>query len=460
MPPSLFRLAALLSLMGIGALAGLAWRAELPGAFSGALVWLALDTWRALRLTDWLQRLRNDPSAPPPRLDRLRGEAAERIQRLLRKQAREAAEHENRLRNLQLALQALPHGVVILDEASRIEWCNRTAREHFGLDERRDLAQFVTHLLRSPALVRSLAAQDFDEAVTLESPFSTVVRPQRLEVRFFPYGQGRLLMLSRDVTVIEQAEAMRRDFVANVSHEIRTPLTVLAGFVETLQTLPLGEEERQDYLGRMARQAARMKNLVDDLLTLSRIESGLPPDAREWTPVRVLLQRLEADARALSAHVSGAEPRHELAFAGLDTEAEIAGSASELQSAFFNLVSNALRHTPPGGRIVVGWTHPPEGGARFAVQDDGPGIAPEHLPRLTERFYRVDADRSRGGTGLGLAIVKHVAQRHDAALAIDSVPGQGARFSLSFPAFRIREGERGNPQQGPDVSGLPSGKGL
>jgi two-component system phosphate regulon sensor histidine kinase PhoR len=434
--------------MGTGALAGSAWQAEIPGIFLGALVWLALDSWRALRLTDWLQRLRNDPAALPPRLDRLRREAAERIQRLLKKQARAAAEHENRLHNLQSALQALPNGVVILDEAGRIEWCNRVACEHLGLDERRDVAQFVTHLLRSPALVKSLAARDFDETVTLESPFSTVARPQRLEVRFFPYGQGRLLMLSRDITVIEQAEAMRRDFVANVSHEIRTPLTVLAGFIETLQTLPLAAEERRDFLARMARQAARMKSLVEDLLTLSRIESGTPPDTKEWTPVDVLSQRLDADGRALSAHVSGPDtPRHELVFEGLGTQAEIAGSASELQSALFNLVNNAIRYTPPGGRIVVGWTFPPDGGARFSVRDSGPGIAPEHLPRLTERFYRIDSDRSRGGTGLGLAIVKHVAQRHDATLAIDSAPGQGACFTLTFPASRIREGKRQDSAQ-------------
>jgi two-component system phosphate regulon sensor histidine kinase PhoR len=442
MPPLFFRLASLPVCMGIGALVGFAWRAEILGIILGAFVWLAVDSWRALRLTDWLQRLRNDPAALPPRFDRLRTEAAERILRLLKKQAREAAEHENRLRNLQSALQALPSGVVILDEAGRIEWCNRAACEHFGLDERRDVAQFVTHLLRAPALVKSLTRHDFDEAITLESPLSTVARPQRLEVRFFPYGQGRLLMLSRDITLIEQAEAMRRDFVANVSHEIRTPLTVLAGFIETLQTLPLAGEERRDFLDRMARQATRMKSLVEDLLTLSRIESGTPPGAREWTSVRDLLQRLEADGRALSAHVSGQDgPQHELVFEGRETQDEIAGSASELQSALFNLVNNAIRYTPPGGRIVVGWTPLPAGGARFSVRDSGPGIAPEHLPRLTERFYRIDSDRSRGGTGLGLAIVKHVAQRHDATLAIDSAPGQGACFSLNFPASRVRVGK-------------------
>ena len=437
----IFRFASLPICMVIGALVGSNWQAEALGVFLGAIAWLVLDSWRALRLTNWVQQLRNDLGVSPPRLDRLRLELAERIQRLLKKQVREAAENESRLHNLQLALQALPNGVVILDEAMRIEWCNRTACEHFGLDERRDIAQFVTHLLRAPVLIESLNSNDFDQMVLLDSPLSIAARPQRLEVRFFPYGQGRLLMFSRDITVIEQAEAMRRDFVANVSHEIRTPLTVLAGFIETLQTLPLDEDERQDYLGRMARQAARMKALVEDLLTLSSIESSMLPDTGEWTPVRTLLQRLEADGRALSAHVSGKDKaQHDLVLEGFNTEMEIAGSASELQSALFNLINNAIRYTPPGGRIVTRWVSLPDGGARFSVQDSGPGIAPEHIPRLTERFYRIESDRTNGGTGLGLAIVKHVAQRHDTKLVIDSVLGQGARFSLTFPATRIRDG--------------------
>ena len=256
-------------------------------------------------------------------------------------------------------------------------------------------------------------------------------------------------MLSRDITAIEQAEAMRRDFVANVSHEIRTPLTVLAGFVETLQTLSPSEEERANMLHRMAQQAGRMKNLVDDLLTLSRLEGSAPPGIREWTPVRALLERLDTDAQSLSAHLAGQDsPGHEIVFEGMDAPDEIAGSASELQSAFFNLINNAIRYTPPGGRIVVSWQTQANRGARFSVQDTGPGIAPEHIPRLTERFYRVDSDRSRasGGTGLGLSIVKHVLQRHDATLAIDSVPLKGACFTATFPATRIRAVEKGSDE--------------
>jgi two-component system phosphate regulon sensor histidine kinase PhoR len=443
--PLISRLASLLMFMAVGvALAGLFGQnaAGLTlGAAAGALLWLALDSWRALRFVNWLAQIRDKPDTLPPRFFGIRKEATERVQCLLRKHTMEAAEHESRLNNMQSALQASPNGVIILDAQGRIEWCNRVACEHFGLDARRDLNQLVTHLLRAPVLVKSLAARDFDEGVTLESPLSTPAHPLRLEVHLFPYGQGRLLMLSRDITVIEQAEAMRRDFVANVSHEIRTPLTVLAGFIETLQSLPLDEEARANTLKRMAQQSARMKTLVDDLLMLSRIEGSALPGEREWTPVRAKLRRCEVDAHALSAQRSGQNtPGHSITFEGAETTDEIAGVANELQSAFFNLINNAIRYTPPGGKIEIRWTPVPDGGTRFSVRDSGPGIAPEHIPRLTERFYRVDSDRSRasGGTGLGLSIVKHVLQRHDAALQIESAPGQGACFTASFPAARLR----------------------
>ncbi|MDR3086483.1 MAG: PAS domain-containing sensor histidine kinase, partial [Azoarcus sp.] len=229
----------------------------------------------------------------------------------------------------------------------------------------------------------------------------------------------------------------------------------LAGFIETLQTLPLDDTERGNYLNRMAQQAARMKTLVDDLLMLSRIEGSAPPGEREWSSVRALLQRCEADAHALSAQLCATSqdapgrsaPGHTITFEGAETADEIAGVANELQSVFFNLINNAVRYTPPGGRIEVRWTPTPDGGARFSVRDSGSGIAPEHIPRLTERFYRVDSDRSRasGGTGLGLSIVKHVLQRHDAALCIESAPGQGACFTVIFPASRRRAAPLSHP---------------
>ncbi|MDR2786975.1 MAG: phosphate regulon sensor histidine kinase PhoR [Candidatus Accumulibacter sp.] len=442
-----FRLAALLILMGAGAgLARLLGRAATGlalGIVLGGLAWLSWDTWRFLRFQSWLRRLHGEPQAAPPRLSGIWRDTSERVARLLRRQARLTRASENRLENLRAGLQASPDGVIVLDEKTRIEWCNRTACRHFGLDARRDVAQSITHLLRDPAFVAHLAARNFESALALTRPASVAAPPLRLSVRLCPYGEGRLLMISHDVTAFEQAEAMRRDFVANVSHEIRTPLTVLAGFVETLQTLPLADGERQDYLDRMARQAGRMRGLVDDLLTLSRLEGSPPPGLDEWTPVRTIFRQIEADARALSALATGARAPHRLDFPDADALAragEIAGAATELHSAFANLVNNAIRYTPPGGGIEIRWSPRAGGGACFSVRDSGPGIAPEHIPRLTERFYRVDAARSRatGGTGLGLSIVKHVLQRHEATLAIESVPGQGACFTATFPGNRVQ----------------------
>ncbi|MDR2690532.1 MAG: phosphate regulon sensor histidine kinase PhoR [Azoarcus sp.] len=425
---------------GIGALFDLADLA-IPGAGAGLLGWLLWDNWRILRFLSWLRLVYDDAATPMPRSSGIWREAAERVYRLLRQQIKHTRENEASLRNLQAALQASPNGVIVLDNRTRIEWCNRMACQHFGLDGERDIAQSVTHLVRDPAFVAYMTARRFDHEVILTSPINTAAHPLRLSVRIYPYGQGRLLMLSQDITLLEQVEATRRDFVANVSHEIRTPLTVLAGFIETLQTLPLTRDEREDYLERMAQQAGRMKNLVDDLLTLSRLENSPPPGMEQWTPVRLLLQQCEIDARALSAHLSGQTP-HSLEFPPTDAlSGEIAGAPGELHSALFNLINNAIRYTPPGGRIEVAWTPQAEGGALFSVCDNGPGIAPEYIPRLTERFYRVDNDHSRssGGTGLGLSIVKHVLQRHGASLRIESTPGHGACFTAVFPQDRIRE---------------------
>jgi two-component system phosphate regulon sensor histidine kinase PhoR len=304
--------------------------------------------------------------------------------------------------------------------------------------------QSIGNLVRDPEFTAYFAAQDFTHDVVLEGRFSTPSRPVRISVHLHPYGDGRTLLLSRDVTALEQAEAMRRDFVANVSHEIRTPLTVLAGFVETLQTLPLNADERARYLGMMAQQALRMQSVVQDLLTLSRLEGSPPPGMAEWTPVQALMQRCEEEGRALSALLTQNQPRqHVMVFPAVDSlraEGDIAGVPAELQSALSNLISNAVRYTPAGGSITVAWQRKEDGRAVFSVQDTGPGIAPEHLPRLTERFYRVDRSRSRetGGTGLGLAIVKHVLQRHGATLDIASTLGKGSVFAVTFPANRLR----------------------
>lgn len=402
------------------------------GLVAGALAWFALETALALRALRWLRSgdLRN-----APRLGGLWGEAVDRVRRALTQREKQVEEAERRLDAFLDAIRASPNGVVLLDPQGRIEWCNLTAAEHLGLDPERDLLQHIVHLLRDPDFTAFLHGRNPAQDVVVPAPGSTPGRPMRLSLRLHPYGEGRLLLLSRDVTALEQAEFMRRDFVANVSHEIRTPLTVLAGFVETLQSLELPREERSRYLQMMSQQAQRMQTLVNDLLTLSRLEGSPPPGTGEWTPVATFLVQCEQDARALALALGKklqllVPPAPPLA---------LGGAAGELQSAFSNLVSNAVRYTPSGGVIEV-QVREEAGRLEWSVRDTGPGIAPEHLPRLTERFYRVDRSRSRetGGTGLGLAIVKHVVQRHGGELRIESTPGTGSVFTLVLPASRVR----------------------
>lgn len=416
---------------------GLGW-----GLLLGAAVWQLLDSLYARQLLKWLRSEQSNETPvlmvdAQPRLPGVWGDIADRIRRLLKNRERQYKESQARLDEFLSALQASPNGVVLLDAQGRIEWCNQTAAQHFGFDAQRDLLQHIANLVREPAFSAYMASDNFSNAVVIAGNFSTPARPVKLSVHAHAYGNNRKLLLSRDITAVEQAEAMRRDFVANVSHEIRTPLTVVSGFIETLQTLPLKKPERDRYLALMAQQSQRMQTLVDDLLTLSRLEGSPLPGASEWTAMSTLFAQCEQEARALSALIA---PRgHQLVF-DPGPACEIGGIRSEISSALSNLVNNAVRYTPETGLIRVTWALLADGRGEFRVKDSGPGIAPEHLPRLTERFYRVDRSRSRetGGTGLGLAIVKHVAQRHGAELQIESQPGQGSCFSILFPAARIR----------------------
>ncbi|OUM02858.1 phosphate regulon sensor histidine kinase PhoR [Variovorax sp. JS1663] len=408
------------------------------GAWLGVVVWLCLDAWRAQRL---LHVLRNDAAGLPSRGPGVWGEMAERIRKLLRTREQQARQAEDRLQEFLAAIQASPNGVVLLDEQGRIEWCNQTAAGQFGIDAERDLLQHLSNLVRDPAFVAYLASWNYSRDVVIDAPSKIHGhrgQPMRLSVQVHPYAGNRRMLLTRDITLLEQAEAMRRDFVANVSHEIRTPLTVLAGFVETLQNLPLDAQERSRYLALMSQQSHRMETLVNDLLTLSRLEGSAAPPANRWTRMRALMAQCEDEGRGLSARLNA--QGHRLSFS-LETDSEVAGAATELQSAMSNLLSNAIRYTPGGGEVAVTWRLLPDGRGEYAVRDSGPGIAAEHIPRLTERFYRIDRSRSRetGGTGLGLAIVKHVAQRHGAELRIESVVGKGSRFALVFPVTRLRQ---------------------
>lgn len=416
---------------------GLPW-----GLLLGVLLWLLLDSLALQRLLRWLRSEQSHETlllmaGAQPRLPGVWGEVADRVRRLLKKCDQQYGDSQARLDELLAALQASPNGVVLLDAQGRIEWCNQIAAQHFGFDAERDIQQHIANLVREPAFNAYLAQGDFSRDVVIAGYFSTPARPVKLSVHVSAYGDNRKLLLSRDITALEQAEAMRRDFVANVSHEIRTPLTVVAGFIETLQNLPLKKAERERYLALMAQQSQRMQSLVNDLLTLSRLEGSPLPGATEWVACTTLLAQCEEEAQALSALL--APQGHCLTFEA-DQACELAGNASEIRSAFSNLVNNAVRYTPDEGVIAVRWTVLADGRGEFCVEDSGPGIAPQHLPRLTERFYRVDRSRSRetGGTGLGLAIVKHVAQRHGAELKITSQLGHGACFRMIFPAVRVR----------------------
>lgn len=404
------------------------------GALLGALIWGVFDAIRAARLLAWLNK--PEPSRMP-RQSGVWAEILERTRKLIRKQEKKASSSEARLEDFLSAIQASPNGVVLLDADWRIEWSNLTAASHLGFDPQRDQGQYVRNMVRAPAFNAYIAEGDFSHEVEIDGPGPRPSQPTRISLQLHPYGKKRKLLISRDITALQLAEAMRRDFVANVSHEIRTPLTVLSGFVETMQSLPLDESDRQRYLGLMAQQAQRMQTLVSDLLTLSRLEGSPAPGAGEWIASRELLEHVLQEARGLSAVI--ATPHHDID-ADEGEDFWVSGAKTELLSAMSNLLSNAVRYTPAGGRIRASWRRREDGSAEFVVSDSGPGIAAEHVPRLTERFYRVDRSRSRetGGTGLGLAIVKHVVQRHGGQLDIQSELGQGSRFMLILPASRVR----------------------
>jgi len=405
----------------------------LAGSLAGSFAWVVSDNLRAARLLAWL---RHGTSTRAPRLPDVWSELVERIRKSHKQLNRKARKSEVRLQEFLSALQASPNGVVLLDRGLTIAWANSTASQHLGIDPQRDLGQQVRNLIRHPDFIAFLNATDRSRSIEIDGRDAYPGHQQRIAIHLHPYGKGRLLMLTRDVTALQLAEAMRRDFVANVSHEIRTPLTVLSGFVETLQTLPLNPDEQTRYLALMAQQAQRMQTLVSDLLTLSRLEGSPVPGASEWVSVPGLLEEAVAEARALSDVL--AKGAHQIELQTGET-LDVAGSREELHSAVSNLLSNAVRYTPAGGRIAAGWRVMADGSMELFVSDTGPGIAAEHLTRLTERFYRVDRSRSRetGGTGLGLAIVKHVVQRHGGQVQMHSILGQGSTFGFTLPASRV-----------------------
>jgi two-component system phosphate regulon sensor histidine kinase PhoR len=437
------RIFSLLLFLLFGVIAGWVWGYGTPdsdtawwGGLAGGLSWFVVDLWRAARVTRWLVM----PQHNLPTTWGVWGEVVDRVRRMSRLHERQLGNMQFNLEQFLSAIQASPNGVLMLDPEWRISWCNAMAAQHLGLDPQRDLAQLIANMVRNPDFSRYLLQGDHTSPIVIDGRAHRPDHPQRLALQLFPYGQGQHLLLSQDITAIEQSEAMRRDFVANVSHEIRTPLTVLAGFVETLQNLELAPEQQKAYLATMATQAQRMQSLVDDLLTLSRLE-GSPMPGTEPTPLGVFWTALQAEANAIDEVMqSTLGGRHVIEFDPPEpTAMQCLGQRGELQSAMSNLLANALRYTPAGGTVRVSWRIGAQGEGIYAVTDNGPGIAPEHLPRITERFYRVDRSRSRetGGTGLGLSIVKHVAQRHGGELRIESRLGQGSTFSVVLPPHRI-----------------------
>ena len=392
----------------------------------GLLVQMAFHFRNFDRLDRWSHRPIVDPS--------LEGEGAwdgifGRLYRHERDMQYQISRRDANIAEFEAAVQALVDGVVMLDQHDQIAWCNAGAETQLGLKLRTDRGQPIINLVRQPEFAAYLAGGEFARPLTLRGDRGS---DRVLSIHVIPYGGDRRLMQIKDVTQADRLDAMRRDFVANVSHELRTPLTVLAGFLETLQELDLEKDERERFLGMMAEQSVRMQNIVQDLLTLSSLEAAPPPE-NEVVDMASLLDKLRRDAEALS------NGRHRIVLES-DGSGDLRGSEAEITSAFANLVANAVRYTPTGGTVTLSWQCTADG-AEFAVQDTGIGIDPKHIPRLTERFYRVDRGRSRdsGGTGLGLAIVKHSLNRHQATLDIRSEPGKGSRFAARFPAGRVAQ---------------------
>ncbi|WP_416384892.1 phosphate regulon sensor histidine kinase PhoR [Uliginosibacterium silvisoli] len=328
------------------------------------------------------------------------------------------------------AAQAMPDGVIYLTRQNTIEWVNVAAQHHFGLDATRDVGTAISNLVRQPDFVGYVERGEYQEPL--------VFKPVRndsltLSMQIVPFGEDLKMLLSRDISQLEKLENMRRDFVANVSHELKTPLTVVSGFVEMLHDglEDFSADDARRYLNLASEQAVRMQRLIEDLLALSALETGAPMPVEDKVDVHGLLRSVAQEAELLSAG------RHRVTVKR-GAGATLIGSQKEIHSVLANLASNAVRYTPEGGEICLIWQTTHEG-AELAVQDNGPGIEAQHLPRLTERFYRVDRGRSResGGTGLGLAIVKHVMTRHQGTLEIQSEPGRGSRFAAHFPARRV-----------------------
>jgi len=426
---AIFRLITMFLVAGIAGVIGRSLLGDLVG-------WLiALSILGYSLLSSYINQARLDVFAKGAGISSLSGFGAAwseiffRLQRVISGLRKDIEQVERQHKRFIEAFQASPNGIVMLDDQDQIEWCNAIAEQFLEIQFKRDALQRIHYIVRKPEFVQYMMSRQFEEPVVLEKMGSAASLILRLQV--FPFSENRRLILIQDITDLSKAEAMRRDFVANVSHEMRTPLTVMMGFLETVQTLELPPEQKAQYLEMMMDQGRRMKNLVEDLLTLANLEANTQPAPMLSISMSYLMSLIKNDAYALS------QGKHSLNF-DLKTPCNLLGEEREVLSAFSNLVSNAIRYTPNVGSVSATWSVNAAGEGEFTVTDTGPGISSEHIPRLTERFYRVDRSRSRetGGTGLGLAIVKHVANRHQANLVIESTPGRGSKFILRFPPVR------------------------
>ena len=396
----------------------------LAGALAAYLGWQLIHLFRL----DWWIRHRS--FAEPPEFGGVGGEVVTQVVRLHRRKRFHKQRFVKLVRQIQRSTAALPDGVVILNSQREITWFNRTAGELLNLRGADDYGLRIDNLIRQPSFARYFDGGEYTNSIVLQ-PDITI--DNYLSMQLVPYGEGQHLLLVRDVSRQMRLENMRKDFVANASHELRSPLSVIAGYLETLAHDPALDSDLQAPVAEMRRQATRMTSIISDLLALSKLEESDETVGGDYIDIAALLAVLRKDALARPTHPRDVRVK-------IESHAMLRGDEPEIHSAFSNLVDNAAKYTPPEGSVEMRWWVDGDGG-HFSVTDTGIGIPAEHIPRLTERFYRVDSGRSRatGGSGLGLAIVKHVLQRHGGSLEIESTLGSGSTFTVHFPLTRVSD---------------------
>jgi two-component system, OmpR family, phosphate regulon sensor histidine kinase PhoR len=409
-----------------GGLVGLAFDAVWPGICTGLALYLLRQLYYLAALRAWVDRPKR-VELPEPR--GTWGVIYERLIDLQRRNRKRKKRLVEALQKFQDSTEALPDGAVVLGGQGDLLWFNTAAQALLGLKAQQDMGQRLPNFLRHPAFSEFFARGDFREAVEIPSPENPLVT---LSLRIVPYGNNQKLVLVRDVSELKRLDRIRRDFVANASHELRTPLTVLRGYLEMMRGDSTGDlAPWKEPLAQMHAQAARMEALVRDLLKLARLEAEVSGSRSEVLDVPAMLDQVLAETRSLSAGQHRIETE-------IQPELRLFGQENEIESIFSNLAANAVQYTPTGGSIILRWREDAQG-AHFSVTDTGIGIPADDIPRLTERFYRVDAGRSRarGGTGLGLSIVKHALERHEGRLTVESRVGKGSTFTCHFPPHRI-----------------------